>query len=90
MPREALLGLLKVEMLQYLDKKGDHAMKFSDVVPATQAPKVAGVPTLDAFRAHMKRDPNAPKPFKIGFQNFYMRRELAAWKRKRDAARKAK
>lgn len=64
-------------------------LKLSDVVPTTEGPEVTGL-TLDAFRAHMKRDPNAPQAFKIGFQNFYKRRELEAWNRKRHAVRNAK
>lgn len=62
-------------------------LKLSDVVPTTEGPEVTGL-TLDAFRAHMKRDESAPKPFKIGFQNFYRRAELVKWSR--DRARKTK
>lgn len=54
--------------------------------PTHTAYRPAGFPTVDAFRAHMKRYPHAPKPVKIGQANFYKRADLEAIK----AARKAK
>ncbi|MCA1549349.1 hypothetical protein I6F36_21190 [Bradyrhizobium sp. BRP19] len=65
-------------------------LSLSDVVPTAEAHVVAGCPTVDSFRKHMQRDPKAPAPFKIGLANFYQRADLLAWKRRRDAARKAK
>ncbi|KIZ47843.1 MULTISPECIES: hypothetical protein [Rhodopseudomonas] len=60
-------------------------LKLADVVPTTQGPEVTGL-SLDSFRMQMRRDPNAPKPFKIGFQNFYVRAELVRWAKGRKAA----
>jgi predicted DNA-binding transcriptional regulator AlpA len=64
-------------------------LKLSDIVPTTGGPAVTNQ-TLDSFRQNKWRFPDFPKPFKIGHANFYKRAELVAWKRKRDAVRKAK
>jgi hypothetical protein len=45
--------------------------------------------SLDNFRA-LARKPGFPQAFKIGNLNFRKRAELEAYKRQRDAARKAK
>jgi hypothetical protein len=62
--------------------------KLADVAPTPEAAVIVGE-TLDNFR-HRAREPGFPSSIKIGGVRFYNRRELAAWKRKRDAARKAK
>lgn len=61
-------------------------LTLADVVPTPEAPALLGM-TLDSFRGQVKKDPRAPKAFKIGQANFYRRAELLAWKRKRDAVR---
>jgi hypothetical protein len=60
------------------------------VVPTHDGFRSAGFPTVDAFRAQLKRDPHAPKPFKIGQANFFYVVDLEAFRRRRDAARTAK
>lgn len=60
------------------------------IVPTHETFRPAGFPTVDSFRAHLKRDPHAPKPFKIGQANFFKRADLEAFKRGRDAVHKAK
>lgn len=57
-------------------------LKLADVVPTTEAPQITGL-SLDAFRAQIKRDRNAPEAFKIGHANFYKRADLARWARER-------
>ena len=64
------------------------APKLADVAPTPEAAAIVGE-TLDNFR-HRARQPGFPASIKIGGTRFYSRRELAAWKRKRDASRMAK
>lgn len=62
--------------------------KLADVAPTPEAAVLIGA-SLDTFRYFTKQS-GFPSSIKIGGVRFYNRRELAAWKRKRDAARKAK
>ncbi|NOJ40003.1 hypothetical protein [Bradyrhizobium australiense] len=62
--------------------------KLADVAPTPEAAALVGE-TLDNFR-HRAREPGFPSSIKIGGVRFYNRRELAAWKRKRDGARNAR
>ena len=62
--------------------------KLADVAATPEAATLVGE-TLDNFR-HRAREPGFPSSIKIGGVRFYNRHELAEWKRKRDAARKAK
>lgn len=63
------------------------APKFADYAPTPEAATIVGE-TLDNFRHHARRD-GFPPSMKVGGALFYKRAELLAWKRQRDAARKA-
>jgi hypothetical protein len=61
------------------------APKFADYAPTPEAALVVGE-TLDNFR-HRAHEIAS---IKVGGAKFYKRADLMAWKRQRDAARKAK
>lgn len=63
------------------------SMKLSDVAPTTEAARIVGE-TLDNFRHRARSDATFPVPIKIGAALFYRRKDLAQWKRVRDARRK--
>jgi hypothetical protein len=60
--------------------------KLADVAPTPEAAVIVGT-GLDTFR-YLAKQPGFPPSIKIGGTRFYNRRELAAWKRQREAARK--
>jgi hypothetical protein len=64
------------------------AVKFADVCPDAEGAVLIGE-SLDNFR-QLAMKPGFPKAFKIGHMNFRNRKELQAFKRQRDAARKVK
>lgn len=64
------------------------APKLADVAATPEAAALVEE-TLDNFR-HRAREPGFPSSIKIGGVRFYRRRELAEWKRKRDAIRNSK
>ncbi len=65
-----------------------NTIRFEDVCPDVEGATLIGE-SLDNFR-QLARKPGFPKAFKIGRINFRKRSDLAAYKRKRDAARAAK
>ena len=62
--------------------------KLAYVAPTPEAASLVGA-SLDTFR-YLAKQQGFPPSIKIGGTRFYNRRELATWKRNRDAARKAK
>lgn len=62
--------------------------KLADVAPTPEAAVIIGT-GLDTFR-YLAKQPGFPASIKIGGTRFYSRRELADWKRRRDAGRATK